>query len=318
MSWFGANRARSVYRPALPVLDGDAALLPAPGSKLFGAGAGSIVGGAIRGARQQERGPGASRYALLDRVRGKRWGELPAALPAGRHTPSAVRFSTEAAAGSAASTRRVRGREASFARPGVVIIASPSDLLAQLVAMSLLYAHVPTCQLDPGELADVEVKWHGTGVTVNGQPIRGLLWRALQPGGRSLEPTVLASWLAAASFPSVRAINSYDPDAWRRGAGWSVWEDRLGRSGVPVRPPQERLSAPAGTRSLVVCGEVVCGPDTPGVSAAAGVLADSGVRLAAVTSLPDGTVSDVDPQPEIDDSVQARRAVTRITDYLAA
>ncbi|MGI9648718.1 MAG: hypothetical protein ACR2OI_09390 [Acidimicrobiia bacterium] len=301
----------------MPVLNGDAALLPAPGSKLFGAGAGSIVGGAIRGARQQERGPGASRYALLDRVRGKRWGELPAALPAGRHTPSGLRFSTEAAAGTAARTRRTRVGEAT-AQPGVVIIASPSDLLAQLVAMSLMYAHVPTCQLDPGELADVEVEWHGSGVTVNGQPIRGLLWRALQPGGSSMEPTVLASWLAAASFPSVRAINSYDPDAWRQGAGWSVWEDRLGRSGVAVRPPQEQPSTPAGTSSLVVCGEVVCGPDTPEVTAAAGVLAESGVRLASVTSLPDGTVSDVDTQPEIDDSVQARRAVARVTDYLAA
>jgi hypothetical protein len=68
----------------------------------------------------------------------------------------------------------------------------------------------------------------------------------------------------------------------------------------------------------VVCGEVVCGPDTPEVSAAAGALADSGVRLAAVASLPDGRVSDVDPQPDIDDSVQARRAVARLADYLAA
>jgi len=67
-----------------------------------------------------------------------------------------------------------------------------------------------------------------------------------------------------------------------------------------------------------VCGEVVCGPDSPAVGAAAGALADSGVHLAAVTSHPDGRISDVDPQPDIDDSVQARRAVARVTDYLAA
>jgi len=317
MSWFGANRARSAYHPTLPVVNGDAALLPSPGTGLLGAGAGSIVEAMVRGARQQERGPGASRYALLDRVRGKWRGELPAAPPAGRHTSSNYRFATDAAAES--SARGTRSRQAATSQPGVVIIASPSDLLAQLVAMSLVYAHVPTCQLDPAELAGVDAEWDGSGVTVNGRPIQGLLWRALRPGSPSNgDATVLASWLAIAGSPSMRAINSYDPEAWRQGAGWSVWEDRLGRSGVPVRPPQEGSSAPAGTRSLVVCGEVVCGPDTPPVAAAAGALADSGVHLAAVTSLPDGRISDVDPQPDIDDSVQARRAVARVTDYLAA
>ena len=74
-------------------------------------------------------------------------------------------------------------------RPGVVVIASPSDLLAQLVATSLLYAHVPTCQLDPAKLAEVELEWHGDQVTINGQPICGLLWRAPPRTGIARSPS---------------------------------------------------------------------------------------------------------------------------------
>jgi hypothetical protein len=202
----------------------------------------------------------------------------------------------------------------------VIIIASPSDLLAQLVATSLLYAHVPTCQLDPGELAEVELEWHGNEVTINGERICGLLWRAPRAitGGTAPDPRVTASWLAAASFPSMRAVNAYDPAAWRQGAGWSVWKDRLGECGVPVQPPPERHSASPGTPSLVACGAVVAGPATTCVSTAAAALEASGIRLATVTSLPDGRVSNVDAQPQVTDSVEARRAAARIADYLAA
>ncbi|NNC92517.1 MAG: hypothetical protein HKN80_08480 [Acidimicrobiia bacterium] len=202
----------------------------------------------------------------------------------------------------------------------MVIIASPSDLLAQLVATSLLYAHVPTCQLDPAELAGIELEWHGNQVTINGQPICGLLWRAPRKSrnGTALDPLVTASWLAAASFPSMRAVNAYDPTAWRQGAGWSVWKGRLGDCGVPVQPPPERHSASPGTPSLVVCGAVVAGPDTTCVGAAAAALESSGVHLATVTSMPDGRVSRVDAQPKVTDSVHARRAAARIADYLAA
>jgi hypothetical protein len=207
----------------------------------------------------------------------------------------------------------------------VVIIASPSDLLAQLVATSLIYAHVPTCQLDPAELKDVEVEWHGTTVSVNGHPVSGLLWRALgspdaSPSSTSdrLDSRVVATWMAAASFPSVRAINAYDPAAWRRGADWSVWKDRLDKQGVPVQAPNGTGADSLGVTSLVVCGTVVSGPEAGPVSAAAEALESSGVRLAGVTCLPNGRVCDVDPQPQISDSLEARRAATRIANYLAA
>ncbi len=310
MSWFGPQPAS--IRP--PVITAARALSSA--ALLLGqtgAGRGATPVGQVRGARRETRGPGASRYALLDRVRGKRRGELPASPPAGRHT-SPARFATDRA------RANTRNGEGCSNRPGVVIIAAPSDLLAQLVATSLIYAHVPTCQLHPAELADIELEWHGTAVTIGGQPICGLLWRGLDAFDRDpgLDPLIAASWLAAASFPSMRAVNAYDPAAWRRGAGWSVWKDRLGECGVPVQPPPERHSTSPGTRSLVACGAVVAGPETKCVSAAAEVLESSGVRLATVTSLPDGRVCDVDAHPQVSDSLEARRAATRIADYLAA
>jgi hypothetical protein len=97
-----------------------------------------------------------------------------------------------------------------------------------------------------------------------------------------------------------------------------VWKDRLGDCGVPVQPAPDGHPAPAGYRSLIVCGRVVSGPDTACVSAAAEALGASGVRLASVTSLADGCVADVDPQPQLSGAIEARRAAARITDYLAA
>ncbi|MDH3539349.1 MAG: hypothetical protein OEP52_05090 [Acidimicrobiia bacterium] len=309
MSWFGTQPTTLAgeLMPAGPALGTMSLLLGETGSR-----AKRNPVGRVRGARPETRGPGASRYALLDRVGGKRWGELPAAPPAGRHT-SPPRFATD--------TARVTGKsDPSANRAGVVIIAPPRDLLAQLVATSLLYAHVPTCQLDPAELADVQLEWHGNEITISGQTICGLLWRAPRTDDKlsALDPQITASWLAAASFPSMRAVNAYDPTAWRQGAGWSVWKDRLGECGVPVQPPPERHSASPGTLSLIACGAVVAGPKTPCISAAAAALESSGVRLATVTSLPDGRVSNVDAQPEVNDSLQARRAAAKIADYLAA
>ena len=289
MSWFGATTL---------------------GSAVYATGTGVDV--PITGARRAPRGPGVSRTGLLDRARGGRWGELPATPSAGRQTAQAVRFATERAA-----REGNRGRSAPTSqRPGVVIIASPSDLLAQLVATTLVYAHVPTCQLEPGDLETVDLERRGRTATANGTPVSGLLWRTLCPGSTCNDPTLTASWLAVASFPSMRAVNAYDPDAWCRGAGWSVWGDRLAAGGVPIENSNE--PHPAAATSLVVCGHVVAGQDTPTVRAAAHTLEQSGVHLATVTSLPNGRVTDVDPQPEVSDRVHARRAAACIADYLAA
>ena len=168
MSWFGARPVGSALYATGTSVNGAIALPPA----------GHRSGVQVTGARRGRRGPGVSRYALLDRVRSGRWGELPMTSPAGRQTARPVRFATERAA----RESQRRSAPSKPDRPGVVIIASPSDLLAQLVATSLLYARVPTCQLDPDELDTVELEWHGRTALLNGNPISGLLWRALCPG----------------------------------------------------------------------------------------------------------------------------------------
>lgn len=274
-------------------------LAPAPG---MAAVASPSVNYQVRGARHT---PRKDRYVFLGRVRGKRWGELPAAPPTGRHT-SAPRFVTEASASES---------DQSSGRPGVVIVAPPSDFLAQLVAISLMYDHVPTCQLDPKNLAEIELTVSGSGVSVNGHAVSGLLWRA-GVNNRELDPLTMASWMAAAS--RVRAVNAYDPDAWRRGADWSVWKVRLGEGGVPVRPPYETDFPSPETTSLIACGKVVSGPETAPVVAAAGALEKSGVRLSTVTAIPDGPVTSVDAQPHTLTSLGARRAAARVANYIAA
>jgi hypothetical protein len=299
MSWFGTQSPKLAT-----ALVGSGLVLPESGRR-------ETPFSQIRGARFGTRGPGASRYPQLDHVRGKRWGEPPATPPAGRHASSGP-FATDNARSYGA--RRCGD---SGGRPGVVVVAAASDLLAQLVATSLLYAHVPTCQLDPSDLDAVELEWHGDVITIDSHPISGLLWRT-RPEVTSLHPRITATWLAAASFPSMRAVNAYDPTAWRRGAGWSVWKDRLDECGVAVEPPPDRHSASSGTRSLVACGAVVAGPETSCVATVTEALESSGVRLASVTSLPNGRVTGVDTQPRVDDSIEARRAAARIASYLAA
>ena len=214
--------------------------------------------------------------------------------------------------------------------PVVVIMASAGDRLAELVTQLLAYDEVPVWNLEPHQLQDHPLRLHQGVATIEGQVVRGLLLRAAacleadddeqQVIGRLCgDPTLAATWLTAASLTSVQAINSYDADAWRRGAGWSVWVNRLGDSGVPVFCSRDRHPSPAElATSLVVCGEVVDGPCPNSVSAAANVLSDSGVRLATVSTLVDGTVSGVDTQPRFTHGRAARRAALRVSDYLVA
>ena len=302
MSWFGTNPMDSALYATGTASNGTASV----------AQTGYRTGLQVTGARRARRGQGVGGTRLLDRARGGRRGELPMTPSAGRQTARTQRFATERAAGES----RRRGAAPSPSRPGVVIIASPSDLLAQLVATSLVYAHIPTCQLEPGDLKDVELERRGRTATLNGNHIGGILWRTLCPGSTCADPTITASWLAVASFASMRAVNAYDPDAWCRGAGWSVWGDRLADGGVPVDTSEE--PHPVAATSLMVCGHIVAGPATATIRAAADTLEASGVHLATVTSLPDGRVTDVDAQPDVSDSLHARRAAACIADYLAA
>lgn len=221
------------------------------------------------------------------------------------------------------------GRPIGSGRPIVVILAHTGDRLAELVSELLVSDDIPVLNLEPEKLAENRLRLHRGVATIEGQVVRGLLLRAAtcleaddeqQVIGRLCgDPTLAATWLAAASLASVRAINSYDAEAWRRGAGRSVWVSRLGDCGVPVFCSRDRHPSPAeSTTSLVVCGEIIEGPNTAAVTTAAGVLRACGVQLATVSTLPDGTVSDVDTQPRFDSVWAARRAARRVTEFLVA
>ena len=90
---------------------------------------------------------------------------------------------------------------------------------------------------------------------------------------------------------------------------------RLGRLGAFGGQERHGLGP---RRAFALRGAVVAGPETPCVAAVTEALESSGVRLASVTSLPGGRVSGVDAQPQVENSVEARRAAARIANYLAA
>jgi len=211
--------------------------------------------------------------------------------------------------------------------PGVVIVAHMGDLVAHMVSTMLRYDEIPVWEIDPHELESVDFDVRQSIIHLQGCPVRGLLLRssncpATDPGqavtGRLCgDPSVTASWLAAASLGPMRVINSYDSESWRNGAGWSVWERRLSSSGVPI--PGDSDPDPSDTQvSLIVCGEVVTGDDSATVHAAGEVLEAAGVRLAEVSTLDDGTVAAIDTQPNITDAASARRTAVRVIDYVAA
>ncbi len=260
------------------------------------------------------------RSAFRGRWSGKRQSEQAGAARSGRRT-------------SKTRVRRRRRKEAleltpscESAEPGIVIVAHAGDLVAHMVSTMLRYDQIPVWEVDPHQLVALDCDVRRNVVHIQGCPVRGLLLRTSSCPQADLDdtvsgqlcgdPAVTASWLAAASLGPMRVINSYDSESWRNGAGWSVWERRLSSSGVPI--PDVRPD-PADTQvSLLACGEVVAGADSDSVHAAGEVLKAAGVRLAAVSTLDDGTVADIDTQPRIIDAASARRAAVRVIDYVAA
>ena len=273
----------------------------------------------VSGARNGTgRGSETYRSAFRGLAPGKRHSEQPDASRSGRRT---------------ARARRRRRKDSvrltpscTSGEPGIAIVAHPGDLMAHMVSTMLRYDQIPVWEIDPHQLASVEFNVRRNVIHIQDCPVGGLLLRsslcpATDPDQAITsqlcgDPSVTASWLAAASLGPMRVINSYDSESWRNGAGWSVWERRLSSSGVPI-PRYD--PDPADTQvSLLVCGEVVDGADSDTVHAAGDVLEAAGVRLAAVSTLDNGAVAGIDTQPNISDAASARRAAVRVIDYVAA
>ncbi len=211
-------------------------------------------------------------------------------------------------------------------RPGVAVVAHPGDLVAHMVSTFLRYDDIPVWDINPHQLADVQYQVRPDALYIQGNPVSGVMLRwsrcPEKAGAGSTsdqhcgDPLVIASWLAAAYLGPTRLVNNYDSESWRGGTGWAVWERRLSESGVPTL----QYGQPAGRtqNSLVVCGDVVAGPDGDSIRATADMLRSSGVELATVTTLPTGAVSAIETQPNIQNARFARRAAVSIIEHMAA
>ncbi|MBT8248655.1 MAG: hypothetical protein KJN81_00210 [Acidimicrobiia bacterium] len=211
-------------------------------------------------------------------------------------------------------------------RPGVVVVGHRGDLVAHMVSTFLRYDDIPVWDVSPHQLAKVQYFVRPDALYIQGSPVRGVMlrWsRCPDKAGAGLtdsehcgDTMVIASWLAAADKGPIRMVNNYDSDSWRGGTGWSVWERRLSQVGVSTIESGQ----PAGRtlRSLVACGNVVAGPGGKNVQTAAGMLKDSGVQLATVTTLPTGRVANIETQPNIQDARLARRAAVSIIEHMAS
>lgn len=227
--------------------------------------------------------------------------------------------------GGGSFARRAVAPPSDLERPGILVVSAVGDPLARTVALLLADADIPVLHVVPEGLAELEYETHMGRVYVAGMPLRGLVLRSGCPDSAgplrddfSYSPSVMASWLAIASAPSVRAVNYYDAGAWTSGCGWPHWAKRLSGAGVRLYSYDDLGFGGDIQVSVVACGAVVSGPETKAVKDAAEVLQADGVRLATVTTLTNGGVADVNTQPAIVDPATARRAAVRITNYLAA
>jgi hypothetical protein len=194
-----------------------------------------------------------------------------------------------------------------------------------MVSTFLRYDDIPVWDISPHQLGDLQYEIRRGELYLQDCPIDGVMLRwsrcpdeGLTSGQHCGDPLVIASWLAAADLGRTRIVNSYDSESWRGGAGWAVWEHRLSESGVPTlqTPSSGRKDRRGLATSVIACGEVIDGPRSASVLATAGILAASGVQLATVDTLPDGTVTNVDTQPDIIEARTARRAANSIIDHM--
>ena len=227
-------------------------------------------------------------------------------------------------------TRWRRSREVPFEltpscesdRPGVLVVAHSGDLVAHMVSTFLRYDDIPVWDVSPHRLADLQYQVRRDAIYLQGSPIGGVMlrWSRCDEGPTSSQhcgdPLVIASWLAAADLGRTRVVNNYDAESWRGGTGWAVWEHRLSESGVPTL--EAGRIARGMRQSLVACGEIIDGPADDSIHETREVLLGSGVQLATVFTLEDGTVAGVDTQPDVTDAAAARHAAVAIIDHMTA
>lgn len=130
--------------------------------------------------------------------------------------------------------------------PGVAVVASPGDALAERVTEGLGEAGRPIVSTRPGRLADLTATLDDSTFRVDGRPIRSILFRATPSatfsdsfveGDRGFCDTeTRAIWAAAVHLEGVQALNSWEPWVWFGSAGWGDWRRAMAEAGLPPAP----------------------------------------------------------------------------------
>jgi hypothetical protein len=236
--------------------------------------------------------------------------------------------------------------------PTVLVVRLERDELTDACREALETRHIPVRSIPPWLLGEARLTLTPSELRFEGEAVLGLLFRAppgvpmsggFDPGDRAFADTEIgATLLAAASLPSLVAVNRFDACAWFEQGRWSVWHRRLEAAGVPVTsfespadaagagrrwhpqtsfeafapPDAAALAALIGLTTaavaeatwLVIGGEPIDSAAPPQVRWAATVLEQEGLALAAITVDQAGSIMYVNPFPEAADATEAVKA----------
>jgi hypothetical protein len=131
-----------------------------------------------------------------------------------------------------------------YAGSHVVVVANPSDLLADLIARHVLERGHYVTQLGPSELSSCQVCLQEDDFLIGGRKVDGVVFRVspdmtfsddYQLEDRSFcDAETRAVWLAVLNLQTVLAVNRYDAHAWFEGIGWPTWRHHLIKRRIEV------------------------------------------------------------------------------------
>ena len=125
-----------------------------------------------------------------------------------------------------------------------VTVSSTADTLAAAITANLKATGVRTCQVEPAALGDLSLSLSSDTLTIDGQPVAGVLFRSFPDTSFSdgfmaddqsfCDAEIGATWLAALQLESVFAINRYAADIWFEALRWPCWRRLLIEAGIEV------------------------------------------------------------------------------------
>jgi hypothetical protein len=175
--------------------------------------------------------------------------------------------------------------------PLFLVVSSTQDALAEAVRDELSRRDLPAAHVTPSALASLPVVLTHEAVSLWGQPLLGVLWRAKpdpqlptqvpEPDRDFAANEVRALWAAVLDRPDVFAVPNLPPEHWLSRARWMEWRRHLDAVGIPLSPLCFGAGAPGTTWHPYT--DTSASP-APGAHLASAVVAATG-RSGAVTCL---------------------------------